>query len=235
MGRPICIRFVAAVLVLISLVGCSGDDAPDGNTETATKTEKPVEGSFVGEVTGTNAFIAVVAASAEDEESGRNVQVYVADGRRVSEAFSGSISDNSFLAKSTGSDAEAEGELTGESVTGTIDVGNRKAARYNASQPAGAAGLYNLTMSPRGKLSGSSSAGLGVEGRVELVTRTGVLRLADGRRVKLDIAEDPASDLRLRAGQVRLIILPSGEVAGAGKSPLASEGGSSVFFIRSRS
>jgi hypothetical protein len=236
MERPIWIRFVAAVLVLISLVGCSGDDASDGNTETAAKPEKPVEGSFVGKASGMKAFVAVVVAPAEAGQNERAVEVYVTDGKRVSESFSGSISNNSFIAESDDGDSEAKGDLSGESLTGTVEFPDDKTVRYKATQPAGAAGLYDLTVSAKGKLSGASAGGIGVTGRIELLEGTGVLRLADGRRLKFDVAEDAGDDgTQLQAGQVRLIVLASGEVKGAGTSEAASDDGSSGFFIRSRS
>jgi hypothetical protein len=230
--------FVVVVLLITPLVGCSGDGGSNGDraeTSDTGKDDEPIDGSFVGQVSGTKAFIAIVAAPAQGNEDTRRVQVFISDGRRLSESFSGTIRDNSFVAESADGDAEARGDLGEDSVTGTVELPDGKKVSYKPSRPGGASGFYDLAISAKGKLSGVSAAGLGVAGRIELVTRTGVLRLADGRRVRLDVDEDPAADLRLRAGQVRLIILPGGEVAGAGKSPLASEGGSSVFFIRSRS
>jgi hypothetical protein len=248
MGRPIGITFVAALVMLMALVGCSGDDASNGNTETAAETgtgtgaEKPVEGSFVGKVSGMNVLVAVVAAPAEAGESERAVEVYVTDGNRVSESFSGSISNNSFVAESDDGDSEAKGDLSGESVKGTVELSDDKTVRYRARRPAGAAGLYDLTVLAGGRLRGASAGGIGVTGRIELLEGTdvlegtGVLRLADGRRLRFDLAEAPASDLLgIRSGQVRLIVLANGRVVGAGKRRSASEGDSSSFFIRSRS
>jgi hypothetical protein len=237
MGRPIWSGFVAAVLVLISLVGCSGDDASgDGTGETAAKADKPVEGSFVGNVSGMKAFVAIVAAPAEAGGNERAVEVYLTDGNRVSESFSGSISNNSFVVESDDGDSEAKGELSGESVTGTVELPNDKTVRYKASQPAGAAGLYDVTVSANGKLRGASAGGIGVTGRIDLLLGTGVLRLADGRRLKFDVAESPGDQVpQLQAGQGRLIVLASGEVKGAGTSQTASGDESSGFFIRSRS
>ena len=237
MGRPICIGLVAAVLVLISLVGCSGDDASeDGTGETAAQPEKPVAGSFVGNVSGKKAFVAIVAAPAKAGQNERSVEVYLTDGNRISESFSGSISNNSFVAESDDGESGAKGELSGESVTGTVELPNDKMVRYKASQPAGAAGLYDVTVSANGKLRGASAGGIGVTGRIDLLLGTGVLRLADGRRLKFNVAESPGGDVpQLQAGQVRLIVLATGEVKGAGASVAASDEESSAFFIRSRS
>jgi transposase len=229
----------AVVFLFVPLAGRGGDDGPvagkagpaakDGQTA---KAGQAVDGSFLGKVSGTEAVIAVVASPAEGNENRRELQLYVADGRRTSVWFSGSISDNSFLAKSDVGDAEAKGKLSGESVKGTVELPNGKTVRYKANRPAGAAGLYELTVSARGKLSGTSAAGLGVAGGVNLLERTGVLRLADGRRLEFEIAEDTGDDLvSLRAGQVRLIVLPSGQLVGEGKSRPATGSPERAFFI----
>jgi hypothetical protein len=226
--------FALLVLLLAPFAGCSGDDGPDDDeAENAVKAEKAIAGSFVGEVSGTKALVAVVAAPAEGKEARRAVQIYLSDGKRLGEWFSGSISDNSFVAQSDDGDAEAKGKLSGDSVTGTIELPDGKTVRYEARQPAGAAGLYDLTVSSDGELSGASAAGLGVTGEITLRRQgTGVLKLADGTRLKFDITRDSAGDLiRLRAGQVRLIVLANGELRGAGKS--RTGGGSSEFLVRS--
>jgi hypothetical protein len=228
---------VVAILVL-PVLGCSGgDEAGAGETETRAEAEKPIEGSFVGKVSGTKAFIAVVAAPAEENEDKRGVQVFISDGRRLSEWFSDTIQANSFAAESADSDAEARGDLSEDSVAGSVELADGKTVEYTARRPAGAAGLYDVTISRAGELSGASAAGLGVTGEVTLRKQgSGMLKLADGERIKFDVTRGPAGDLiRLRAGQVRLIVLPGGELRGAGKSGSPAGGGDSDFFIRSSS
>lgn len=232
MRRPVWIGFVAAVVVLISLVGCSGDDASgDGNSETAANPGEAVEGSFVGMVSGTKAFVAIVAAPAGANQQERGVVVYVTDGRRVSESFSGSIENNSFVAESENGDSEAKGNLSDESVTGTVELANGETVRYEAGRPAGASGLYDLRVSAGGQIRGASAGGIGVKGKVELLEGSGVLRLADGRRLRFDVSEDPG-DLEAQVGQILLIVLASGDVRGAGMSPAED---TSAFFVRSAS
>jgi hypothetical protein len=220
------------LVVLLLMPACSGADSPDGNR--AEKADNNVVGSFVGEVSGTKAFVAVVAAPVEGEKGSGAVQIYVSDGRRLSEWFSGPISDHSFVAKSDDGDAETEGKLSGDSVTGTVVLPGGKTGRYEASPPSGAAGLYELTVSSAGELSGASAAGLGVTGEIPLRKRgTGTLRLVDGESLEFAVTRKSADDLaHLRAGQVRLIVLPGGELRGAGKGR-PSGGGDSDFFIRS--
>jgi hypothetical protein len=249
---PIWAWAVAAVVVVVvglpilALVGVLGGESAEGDGGNAGKTanppavQKPVEGSFVGKVSRMKVLVAVVVAPAEAGQKERAVEVYVTDGDRVSESFSGSISNNSFVAESDDGDSEVKGNLRGESVRGTVELPDDKTVRYRATRPAGAAGLYDLTLSAGGRLRGASAGGIGVTGRIELLEGTevlegtGVLRLADGRRLRFDLAEAPASDLvGIRSGQVRLIVLPNGRVVGAGKRRSASEGDSSSFFIRS--
>lgn len=233
---------VLVALLLVPLTGCHNSDSPeDGEAEQPVEVEEAVEaedavaGSFVGSVSGTRAFVAVVAAPAADEKGPRDVEVYVSDGRRLSEWFSGSISNNSFVARSDEGDTEARGKLSGDSVTGTVELPGGKSVRFEAGPPSGPAGLYDLTISSDGDLSGSSRAGLGVKGEIPLRERgTGMLRLVDGQRLTFAISRNAPSDLiRLQAGQVRLIVLPGGEVRGAGKSRPSTNSGDSSFFIRS--
>lgn len=226
--RPrVRVCFAAAIVLLVPLAGCSGDDNPDHEADKAVEVEQPVAGSFVGEVSGTKAFVAVVAAPAAGKKDSRAVHVYVADGRSLSESFTGSISGNSFVAKSDQGDAVAKGKLSGDSVTGTVELPSGKTVRYEAGPPSGAAGIYDLTVSADGDLSGTSAAGLGVTGEVTKPGRgTATLELVDGTRLELEVSRDAAGGLvRLRPGQVRLIVLASGQLRGAGKN----------VFIRSAS
>jgi hypothetical protein len=223
-------------ILLLPLVGCSGDDNPA--TETAgrpAKPAEPVDGSFVGRLPRGDAFVSVVAAPAAAGQEERDVELFVVDGSRISEWFSGSISDNAFVAKSDDGDAEARGKLSAKMVTGTVELPDGKTVRYTARRPGGAAGLYNLSVNPAGKLKGTSAAGLGVRGAIRLEEGTGTLRLADGRRLRFDIVEDSAGGLaRLRPGDVWVIVLPDGEFRGAGKSRQSADDGGSAFFVHSR-
>jgi hypothetical protein len=203
------------------------------DVEKAVEAEEPVAGSFVGEVSGTRAFVAVIAAPAQGNVDSRGVQVFVSDGRRLSEWFSGSILDNSFIAESEDGDTEAKGTLSGDSVTGTVELPGGKTVKYEASPPSGPAGLYELTVSSGGALSGASTAGLGVTGEITLERPgTGILRLVDGGRITFDVT--PAGELiPTRTGQVHLIVLPGGQLRGAGTAGQTAGDDRSDFFIRS--
>jgi transposase-like protein len=231
---------VAAAVAFLSLPlgGSSGEEsAGDEEAAKAVKADDAVRGTFVGELSGTNGFVAVVAAPAEGEKGSGAVQVYVSDGKRLSEWFSGPISESAFVAKSDVGDAKARGKLNGDSVTGEVELPGGKTASYRASSPSGPAGLYELKVSSAGELRGASANGLGATGEIPPRKRqTGVLRLVDGTRLEFVVIRRKAGDLlRLRAGQIRLIVLPGGKIRGAGKGRPATGGRASDFFIRSSS
>jgi hypothetical protein len=233
---PIGVWLMAGALLLTALAGCSGDD--DGRPK-GEKAERAVEaaelfGSFVGKVSGTSAFVAVVAAPAQEGQDAGAVQIFISDGRGLSEWFSGPISDGGFVAQSDDGEAEAEGKLSAGSVTGTVELPGGKTGSFEASPPSGGAGLYELTVSSSGELSGASAAGLALKGDVTLGRRgTGLIKMVDGKRLKLALTRKRADDLaHLRAGQVRLIVLSDGELRGVAKSR-PSRDGRFQFFIRS--
>jgi hypothetical protein len=217
----ISFSLVAAAMVL-PLAGCGGG----GDREA-----KPIDGTFVGKVAGTEALVAVVAAPPAGEQPKRNISIYVADGRRVTEWFAGSAAANSFTASSDDRDARIKGTLSGGAVTGTLDLPDGKTVKYEATPATGAAGLYDLSVSRKGELTGASAAGIGLKGETPLDSGMGTLKLADGKRRKFDVTGLAGGKLpSLRAGQVRLIVLDEG-LTGAGK-PRSAKGGS-AFVLRS--
>ena len=234
-GRTPGTWLAACALLLTALTGCSGDDdpPPDDTADKAVDSSELV-GSYVGEVADTKAFVAVVAAPAQEGQDSGAVQVYVSDGKGLSEWFSGPTAGGGFSAESDDGDATAEGELSGGSVTGTVTLPDGTEGRYEASPPSGGAGLYELTVSPGGELSGASAAGLALTGDMTLGRRgTGVIRTVDGTRLKLALTRKRGDDLsHLRSGQVRLIVLSDGELRGAARSRPSARGGFE-FFIRS--
>jgi hypothetical protein len=221
------------VALLAALAGCGGGD---DSTDKAKAPAKPVDGTFVGKVSGTKAFVAVVALPAAGKEAKRDVRVYVTDGQRLSEWFKGSVVRNGFTATSEDRDAKADGELSAKGVTGEVKLPSGRTVKYKATRATGAAGLYDLTVSSDGKLSGASAAGIGLKGRATLTEGKGSLKLADGERHRFDVEEDSAGEAsRLKAGQVRVIILGDGQLRGAGKPRPAGGAGDDGFFIRSSS
>lgn len=228
---------LALLLLLLPLAGCGGDDGNgDGDDRADRKGTKPVEGTFVGKVEGTGAFVAVVAAPTTKGQERRAITVYVCDAARLCEWFPDSTTGNSFSAASDDDDAQAKGELSREAATGTIELPGGKTVRFKAGEATAASGLYDLTVSADGKLTGASAAGVGLTGSSSLPeSGSGKLKLADGTRLEVEVTTKSATAPgELGAGQVRMIVLPKGQLRGAGKTRPAKEG-SSDFFIRSSS
>lgn len=220
----ISFSLVAAVMVL-PLTACGGGGDRDEGAV------KPIDGTFVGKVAETEALVAVVAAPPAGKQPKRDISVYVADGRRMTEWFAGSATANSFAASSDDRDAEVKGTLSGNAVTGTLELPGGRTVKYQATPATGAAGLYDLSVSRKGELTGASAAGIGLKGETALDSGAGTLKLADGKRRKFDVSGRAGGDLAsLRAGQVRLIVLDDG-LTGAGKPRSAK--GDSAFVIRS--
>jgi hypothetical protein len=205
----ICASFLA-VLLLTLAGGCGGDDDEEN-------AQRPVDGTFVGKVSGSEALVAVVASPPTRGQDRREVTVFVSDGKRLGESFTALVVGNSFRAKS--GDLQAEGELTRAGTTGTVTLASGEAERYRATRATAAAGLYELTVARDGTLSGASAAGVGLSSRSTLrAPGGGTLRFADGRRRRFDLTGGSTDDpVRLRGGEVRLIVLPDGEMGGAGE------------------
>lgn len=223
---------VAVVLLLAALAGCGGDDDDNGNDNDGERQSAPVAGTFVGKLQSSGEFVAVVAAPPPKGKGRREVSAFVCDGERFCALFAGSATGNEVVAKSA--DGEAQVELSGKGATGSVDLPEGDKARYTAREATATAGLYDLTVSRRGKVSGASAAGVGLTGTVALPPPgKGRIKLADGTRLRFEVTEGSGADsAQLQPGQLRLIVLPDGQVRGAGMS--RGEDGAD-FFVRSTS
>jgi hypothetical protein len=225
--------WLAAVVLLLpaALAGC-GDDDDDGNENQNQNRSRPVAGTFVGKLKGSEELVAVVAAPVVKGQKRREVSAFVCDARRLCAWYSGSSAGNRAIARAGEGDGETEVELSGKAATGSVKLPEGNTSEYTAREATATAGLYDLTVSRRGKVTGASAAGVGLTGQVTLPPPgSGRLKLADGTRLKFEVTETTAADdAQLQAGQLRLIVLPDGEIRGAGKS--RGDGGSE-FFVRS--
>jgi hypothetical protein len=202
----------AVALGLAPIAGCGGDDGRRDD-----RPGKAIDGTFVGKLAGTDAFVAVVASPAARGKERRDVNVYVTDGERLSAWLPGSAQSNRFTASSDDRDAEVKGSISRDTARGTVKLANGKTVEYQAARATGPAGLYDLTLSATGKLTGASATGVGLTGEAPLRQRgSGTLKLADGKRRKFDVTAEDSTPLR--AGQLRLIILRGGELRGAADS-----------------
>jgi hypothetical protein len=225
------LSLAGAVLLLASPVGCGGDDGDDNDNDGENRS-RPVAGTFVGKVQGTEAFVAVVAAPPAKGEDRREVTALVCDAKQVCGWFAGSTTGNRFVAKPADGEGQAAGNLSGKAATGSVKLPDGDTVRYNATEATASAGLYDLTVSAAGKLRGASATGVALRGDVTLPPPgSGKLKLADGSRLKFKVTRNSAAETaRLRAGQVRLIVLPDGQLRGAGQS---RGGDATAFSIRS--
>jgi hypothetical protein len=221
---------LALPLLLTALAGCGGDG--DGDEE-ADKKVRPVAGTFVSKAEGSEAFVSVVAEPRAKGQDKRAISVFVCDADKLCQTFAASVAGNDFTATAGDDGGEAKGELSAKAASGTIEPPEGDTLRYKAATAPATAGLYDLTVARDGKLKGASAAGVALKGSLELPPPgTGNLKLADGRRVKLEVAESSGELSGLRPGQVRLIVLPDRQLRGAG---MGRGGGEQAFFVRSLS
>jgi hypothetical protein len=230
-GIPVSL---ATMLMVAILAGCGDDN--NNNNNNADETAQ-LSGTFVGEVSDTDALVAVVTTPAAEGEDGDQIAVYVSDDAAIQEVLSGSASADGFEATSEGGDAKAEGKLDDNAVSGTVELPDGERYRYEASQATATAGLYELTVSSDGDLRGASAAGVGLKGESTMPSPgSGTVTLADGTSLEFEIDEgDSGEAAGLRAGQVRLIVLPDGKLRGAAMSRPADGGGDPAFFVLSSS
>jgi hypothetical protein len=230
--RGLWTAFLAVGLPLLSVAGCGGSDGDDG--EDREQTAKPVAGTFVGKVPKSGTLVSVVAAPPSKGEERRAVTVYACDARRVCELLSGSATGNEFTAKAEGGEGKADGKLTRQTATGSIELPGGEGVRYEADRATAAAGVYNLTVSANGRIRGASAAGVALTGTSTLPEPgRGTLKLADGSRLKFRTTRTSSEAGPLEAGQLRLIVLSNGQVRGVGKTKDDGDGNQMVFFVRS--
>jgi hypothetical protein len=135
-----------AVAAAVALAGC-GDDA--GSSDTATQAEQGMElkGTFVGEVDGTDAYLALVS-------DGTRVLGYLCDSKKLSRWIDVSpIRDGAAQLSARDGDDLGEAMISAGSVSGTVTIGGEQHA-FRAEPAAGEAGLYRAARVDRqdGKL-----------------------------------------------------------------------------------
>jgi hypothetical protein len=230
---------IAVVLALLpaALAGCGGDDDDGNGNDNEGDRERqaaPVSGTFVGKLSGSEQFVAVVAAPAPKGQDRREVSAFVCDADQVCSWFSGATTGNEVVAKAEDGETEAEVSVSRKGATGTVQLPDGESGRYDARLATATSGLYDLTVTRRGKVTGASAAGVGLTGSVTLPPPgEGRLKLADGTRIRFEVVENSAGEgAAVEAGQLRLIVLPEGEVRGAG---LARGDSGAGFLARSSS
>jgi hypothetical protein len=237
-ARNIVVRLMAMGLVLVLALwitaGCGGSGGEYGGGSPQQEEQKaapPVTGSFVGEAPDAEAFVAIVAASPEEEGNERDVRVYLCDGERVTEWFTGTAEGNELDLTSEGG-ARLEGNLSTEASTGTIILGDDTTLTYTADLARGVAGLYNVTISEEGRVRGTSETGGLLEGQLgeeeerrdeEVRPISGTFTSAEGQEVGFGVLGREADP-----GEYRWIVLEDGQATGAKKG--ARTGSTSGFI-----
>lgn len=120
-------RALGIVLAVVAIAGCG--DSDDDSAE-----PKPVSGSFVGRLTGSDAYVAVVAGK-------ENVVAYACDGaERVGQLFVGRRSGDTFTGRQDG--ARIDVELSDAAARGQVTLPGAKSAQFSATRAKGGAGFY---------------------------------------------------------------------------------------------
>ena len=211
--------FVSALVALSLMAGCGGGGAQQGVSQE--QSAPPATGTFVGEASDEDAFVAIVAASPDKEEGQeRDVRAYLCDGEGVTEWFTGRADGNELNLTSEG-DALLEGNLSTEASTGTITLEEDRTLTYTAELARGVAGLYNVTISEEGRVRGTSETGGLLEGQLgadaemrgeEARLIIGTFTSAEGQEVGLEVfGREPDAE------EYRWIVLEDGEAKGAKK------------------
>lgn len=121
-------RVLLGIALAVLVLGGCGDSDEDGSES------RPVVGTFVGALTGSEAYVAVVAGK-------ENVVAYVCDGQRgISELFTGRRSGDAFESR-TGR-ARIGLELSDDEVRGRVALAGAKSGRFSADRARGRAGFY---------------------------------------------------------------------------------------------
>ncbi len=194
--------FVSALVALSLMAGCGGGGAQQGVSQE--QSAPPATGTFVGKASDEDAFVAIVAASPEEEEGQeRDFRAYLCDGEDVTEWFTGRAEGNELNLTSEG-DARLEGNLTTEASTGTITLEEDRTLTYTAELARGVAGLYNVTILEEGGVRGTSETGGLLEGQLggeaemrgeEARLIIGTFTSAEGQEVGFEVfGREPIAD-----------------------------------------
>lgn len=206
-------RGIALVCLLafgFLVAGCAGsqEGAQKGSAS-------PVAGSFVGEISQIDSFVALVASEPQDG-SAQEIKAYVCDGSPVTYWFRGSVS-GADLDLSSDNGARLKGQLTPNGATGTFISPNGDAVPFETYPATGIAGLYNVTISSdMQQLSGTSERGGRLEGQLSDKQQdggyllTGTITAPDGEAQDIETTLGPSKS----SGEDRWVVLPDGRFKG---------------------
>ncbi len=215
--RRTFVTLLVGLAVLI--VGCGGEEEREAAPRQA---DKPVTGTFIGEVPGTDAFVAVVASEPEQGQQERKVVAYLC--QVPFGWFTGSASGNTFSLTGAARDPDlgkqnaekVEVRLTDGAATGKFTLANGRELSFTARPLTGVAGLYQMTLPGGRRLTGPSSTGGKVVADIALRPEGG--RAITGRFIGPDGSSVPVNTTigsQISPGDLgRLIVFPDGRFQG---------------------
>jgi len=215
------------VLSALLLAGCSGGGGGEqgGGSQDEESAQEPISGSFVGTTSDPETLVAVVADKAEGGADSREVRAYLCNSEDVGEWFRGSVTGNTVDLASDGG-AQLTGELTSDAATGSVTLPVGEVVSFGASPATGIGGLYSLSISPDGRVSGTSERGGQLEGRADDRPRedgaypiTATITSPDGQQQEFEAfsLDPPAEFERKSSYPPRFVVLPDGTIKGGGR------------------
>ena len=136
-------RALAAVALAGLVVGATA-----GSAGAAPAKAKTVSGTFVGTVSGTDAYVGVVAAKAKGGR--RAVLAYVCDGQQLADWFTAKVTGNHATLKAKNGDRLTVA-LTKSQASGTLTLADGTRQAFTATPGARPAGLYQAVTKTSGK------------------------------------------------------------------------------------
>ncbi len=136
---------------------------------------------------GTNKTVSEGTSKTVSGAGRRKVQAYVCDGEPQGDAewFTGRTTDNTLDLTSASGRARLQVGLSETEATGTVTLADGIPRRFTLAAAREGAGLYEVTIAPDGRRSGTSANGAKDEGRVRSngAFTTGTIRLPGGEAV----------------------------------------------------
>jgi hypothetical protein len=228
---------LAAALTILAAGGCGGDDEEEPAGSAALK--------FFGSLEDRRELVAVTV-------EGSTVRAFVSDGRRTAEWFGGILRGSSFTLNSTAGvrdvnkagrgtptngNAQLEGEIGDELVSGTVRLGRRGPFDFTAAAAEPPGDIYTLRVLPDGSVDGASKSSDRVRARAtkEKDSDTGVvgviageLTLANGETVDFDVRRDNGPP---RPGVWSVLVTPEGDAVGFSHSGVDVPRGPGFGFV----
>jgi hypothetical protein len=206
----VTLRAKRCTLILFAALSAVAAGCGDDNEETTKpKPAKPSVRSFVGELRGTDALVAVVVP-----RSGQT-QAYVCNGRKLIEFFSGRSADDKLRLDSEDGDTKLAADVGSGAATGTVTLASGKTRRFEAASVDAPAGLYTGTLTSAGVLRATAASRGKLEARVNAEGGvTGNITSANGEASRVNLGR--AADRK--PGPFRLIYAQNGTAKGGKRS-----------------